>query len=102
MDNIKNLELKFHAAMLNIYDRAVLECNYPATRFLDMVHEQGGFDAAKSLLLSKKLSDGFIELWKLKRLDLSMEALIVENLKFHPLFTKLELHTARKRLEDMR
>ncbi len=97
-----NLELKFHEAMIDIYEKAKSECSYNATRFLQMVIKQTGIQAAKMLLHSKGLSEGFIELWKLKRLDLTMEAMIIENSIWHPLFTKEELSIAKKRLEDLR
>jgi hypothetical protein len=35
-------ELRFHCAMLTIYARASAECVYVATRFLNMVSNDGG------------------------------------------------------------
>jgi len=46
--------------MLSIYDRALDECGYKATRFLRLVNERGGLEAAK-FLLHEELSEGFIE-----------------------------------------
>ena len=45
-----DLESRFHAGMLKIYEDAKRECNYHATRFLVMVHERGGVGAARQLL----------------------------------------------------
>ena len=98
MDKLKS---KFTEAMIEIYDRAKEECNYNATRFLQMVNEMGGYEAAKKLINSKEISEGFIELWKNKRLDLTMEAMICENPKWHKLFSREELKIAKKRLEDL-
>ena len=98
---MKNLKLKFNEAMKDIYKQAKIECGYNATRFLQMVNELGGYKAALRLLYSKDVSEGFIELWKLARLDLTMEAMIYENLIWHDLFNKKELAIARKRLEDL-
>ena len=39
-------ETEFHEAMLDIYKRAQRECRYTPTRFLQMVSEQGGLQAA--------------------------------------------------------
>jgi hypothetical protein len=50
------LERLFHNEMLHIYERARTECHYTATRFLQMVVEQGGLAAAKALLHGKGLS----------------------------------------------
>ena len=95
---MKKLELEFHNKMEEIYFRAKDEIDYPANRFKQMIDINGGYKAAKILLGSKELSDGFIELYNHNRLDLSMEALIVENLKFHELFTKDEIKIAKDRL----
>lgn len=95
---MKKLELEFHDRMEEIYYRAKDEIDYPANRFKQMIDINGGYKAAKILLDSKELSDGFIELYNHNRLDLSMEALIVENLKFHELFTKDEIKIAKDRL----
>jgi len=87
--------------MKKIYELAKSECSYNATFFLQMVNEMGGYEAAKKLINSKEISEGFIELWKNKRLDLTMEAMICENPKWHKLFSREELKIAKKRLEDL-
>lgn len=83
------LENQFHGAMLSIYKRAKIECGYNATRFLQMVNEHGGLEAAKILLHNKDLSEGFVALWERGRLDLTMEALILKP-PWKELFTKEE------------
>jgi len=94
------LEIRFHEAMISIYTRARDECSYIATRFLQMVNEVGGLEAAKALLHAAELSDGFTELWLRRRLDLTMEALIVQNPEWYPLFTQEEIQIALKRLSQ--
>lgn len=66
-----DLEQAFHAAMVNIYHTAMNELGYVATRFIQMVGEQGGVGAARRLLASDQVSDGFVTLWEHRRLDLS-------------------------------
>ena len=88
----------FHQAMFLIYERAKDECGYIATRFREMVEENGGLEAAKKLL-QKPLSEGFISLWERGRVDLTMEALILQP-KWKVLFTDEELKIARIRLQD--
>ncbi|MFX0195965.1 MAG: hypothetical protein ACFFCW_07570 [Candidatus Hodarchaeota archaeon] len=95
---MRDLENMFHHAMLSIYERAKHECGYNATRFLQMVNERGGLQAAK-VLLQSPLSEGFIALWERQRLDLTMEALI-QSSTWKALFTKEELEIARKRLQE--
>ena len=93
-------EAMFHNEMMRIYDRAKRECGYNATRFLQMVTENGGLNAAKSLLRTNAVSDGLVELWKNKRLDLTMEALILRS-PWRSLFTNEELATGETRLRDL-
>ena len=94
------LERRFDAEMVDIYQRAKKECNYNAARFLQMVTELGGRQAAKALLRAPDLSDGFTALWELGRLDLTMEALVLCS-PWRTLFTDDELAKARKRLRDL-
>ena len=94
------LESKFHEAMLTIYRRAKVEENYNATIFRNMVVDRGGLDAARTLINSTKPSSGYSKLVELGRLDLSMEAMVVQSNEFHTLFTEHELEICRKRLRD--
>jgi hypothetical protein len=93
-------EAAFHEAMLEIYERARTECNYNANRFLKMVGDRGGLEAAKYLLHAPGLSDGFTALWKCKRLDLTVEAHVIKP-EWHSLFTEEELGIARRRLREI-
>lgn len=92
-------EAAFHAAMVDVYRRAKNEVGYHATIFLRMVSERGGVAAARQLLHASNVSDGFTALWERKRLDLTMEALILRS-EFGSLFISEELATARNRLEQ--
>jgi hypothetical protein len=65
-----------------------------------MVSDKGGLEASKILINADSLSDGYTELWKRRRLDLTVEALIVQHPEWHQLFTPLEVERARKRLMD--
>ena len=96
---MSTLEDEFHAAMIGIYDQAARECGYYATRYLQMVTNRGGLAAAQRLLASGEIPDGFVTLWKLGRLDLTVEALVLQP-KYAPLFTEEEKNIARTRLED--
>ncbi len=65
-----------------------------------MVTEQGGLQAAKTLLRTNALSDGLVELWRRGRLDLTMEALILRS-PWKTLFTEEELAIAAERLREL-
>ncbi|MYA35073.1 MAG: hypothetical protein F4058_03985 [Rhodothermaceae bacterium] len=94
------LESQFHEAMLDIYRRAKVEAKYNASVFLQMVVDQGGLQAARTLINSKDPSSGYTRLWELNRLDLSVEAVVLQTSDFHTLFTEQELEICKKRLRD--
>jgi hypothetical protein len=93
------LEREFHSAMLRIYTKA--SAGYNASRFLAMVSEMGGVDAARTLLRSAHVSEGYTALWERGHLELTVEALMLEP-RWRPLFTPEERDIARKRLLEYR
>jgi hypothetical protein len=88
---------RFDAAMEDIYHNAKSEIGYNATRFLVMVKELGGLQAAHQLLAAERIHDGFAELLLAGRPDLTVEALVLRQ-EFQPLFSESELRIARERL----
>lgn len=94
-----DLEGRFHLEMIHIY-REATAFGYYATGLLRMVSSQGGLLAAKNLLHAETPASGFDRLWKEKRLDLSVEALVLQE-PWCALFTRAELQEARRRLEDL-
>ena len=95
------LERDFHHAMIDVH-RAAAEIGYRATIFIGMVQDRGGLATAKALINSNVASDGYTKLFELGRLDLSVEAVVIDNPAWHELFTVDELARARKRLKDYR
>ncbi len=91
------LERRFDAAMLDIYHEAS-RLGYRPTRFLEMVREHGGVEAAHLLLANREAQSGLTELWLLGRPDFSMEHLVLSD-EFALLFSDEERRTARERLE---
>lgn len=100
MNAPSDLEQAFHQRMHQVYEQAKSECGYTATRFLQMLSEHGGVATAKRLLGSGKHSDGLTRLWEEKRLDISMEATVLQK-PWRQLFTDRELEMARKRLKEL-
>ena len=94
-----DLEKEFDIVMMDIYRRAKNEAGYNATRYLQMLHEHRGLETARILLHALQVSDGYTALWKRGRLDLTVEALILQK-EWYPLFSDQEREIARKRLED--
>jgi hypothetical protein len=96
---MQDLSTHFNGAMFDIYRRAKSEAGYNATIFLQMLSDRGGLAPAKYLINSPKQSDGYTALLLRGRLDLTVEAMVVENTKWHGLFTGDELEKARLRLK---
>jgi hypothetical protein len=94
-----DLEAKFNEAMFDIYRRAKTEAKYPATIFLQMLTDNGGLRTAKTLINSVKPSDGYTALYLRGYLKLTVEAVVVENPQWQPLFLTEELEKAKKRLD---
>jgi hypothetical protein len=86
----------FDEAMNKIYLDAK-KAGYNATRFLQMLGDHGGVETAHRLLPS--MSEGFTELWKRNRLDLTVESLILKP-EWHELFSDEERELARTRLRE--
>ena len=95
-----DLERQFHLAILDIYRIAKAKLNYTASYFLRMVGEQGGVQAALTLLHAPAVSDGFTRLHISRRLDLSVEAYVLRS-EFVGLFSEEERAIARRRLQEV-
>ncbi len=93
------LERRFEGAMFDIYRRAKSEAKYNATTFLGMVNDRGGLATAKTLINAAKQSDGFTALHLARKLNLTVEALVVEDSRWKALFLPEEIEKARIRLE---
>ncbi|ANL28595.1 hypothetical protein AMC90_CH02793 [Rhizobium phaseoli] len=89
---------QFDAAMFDIYRRAKQEANYNASLFLQMLTVRKGLATAKQLINAPKPSDGYTHLYERGHLELTVEAMVTENPKWHELFTSDELARAHRRL----
>lgn len=83
--------------MAKIYEDAKKD-GYTASYFLRMLSEHGGVETARRLVNSDTPSEGFTRLWMMKRLELSVEALILKP-EWQSLFNDDERKRARERLE---
>jgi hypothetical protein len=93
------VEERFHQAMLDIYWLAGEASGYWASYFLRAVRKKGGLAEARDLLRMSGTSDGFERLTAERRLDLSMEALVLDP-RYSALFTTDEIEIARARLAN--
>lgn len=97
---MSDLQSQFDQAMFEIHHRAREQCDYNPVRFLQMLSEKGGLATAKHLLASGAPQEGFVHLWECGCLDLTVEALVLQD-RFRSLFTDEELEEAHRRLEDL-
>ncbi|MCI0365517.1 MAG: hypothetical protein L0219_16765 [Phycisphaerales bacterium] len=66
-----------------------------------MIARSNPFDAVRSLLNGRDVSEGFTVLWEKGRLDLSVEAIVLKP-EWRGYFSAAELDTARRRLSDVK
>jgi hypothetical protein len=93
---LSELEDLWRREMLQIYKDAE-SIGYEATGFRGLMASHGPLRAAKMLVNMDVPSDGFTELWKLGRLDISVEARALKP-EFRSLFSVSELAVCRRRL----
>ncbi len=93
----KSLEAAFSETMFDVYRRSKDEAKYNPARFLQMLNEHGGVETARRLLPT--MSEGFAELWKRKRLDLTVEYVVLQP-RWESLFSEPERAIARQRLRE--
>lgn len=92
------LESEFHEEMISIYYKSGKATGYWPKRFLQKVRKVGGLQAAREWLSPEtNLSPGLQRLAKERRIDLSMEALVLKE-PWSQLFTEEEVEQARRRL----
>lgn len=94
------LAAEFDQEMMRVYNRALSEANYKATRFFHMLYEHRGVETARILIFAKTVSEGYTALWERGRLDLTVEAIIHDNPKWHPLFQPEALAICEKRVRE--
>ncbi len=92
-----NLEIEFENEVLGIC-KLSKEIGYNPTRFLQMITEYGAVETAHQLIGKLVVSEGLETLWELKRLDLSLEYLVLQP-RFRELFREDELDICRDRLK---
>jgi len=91
----------FHQAMLGIQRRIFNEIpllGYTNGAFGMEIRKFGGLETAKMCLHSEELGAGFVALYRVNRLDLTLEALIHDNPEWHALFSEEELAICTVRL----
>jgi len=94
------LEQEFDQRMHQVHRDGKREAKFSAPLFAELLKQHGGLETARRFIHSPDYAAGFTALWERKRLDLTVEAVIVAEPKWHPLFTPEEIEICRKRLRE--
>jgi 5-methylcytosine-specific restriction protein A len=96
----KNLDIKLTSFLRAKAAEAERAIRYRPNFFLGMLENDGGHLTVIKLLSATGVSEGFKKLWENQRLDLSVEALVVES-EWRSAFDPILIARAEKRLSDV-
>ena len=97
--NKEQIKQSFHNEMVLIYKRITKELKHKSPRLIDLINKHGGYEAAIKYLVTESAVQDFAVLWENQRLDLSVEALIV-NEKYRDIFDEAIVKTCDKKLQE--
>lgn len=97
---MSDLEQRLNDDLNDISDESTKDLNYKPTYLLAMLRERGALATARHLLHKEGISEGFTKLWEAKRLDLTVEAIVLKP-EYATLFTDAERAIARRRLAEV-
>ncbi len=98
--DVLEFERSLDAALMELARLCEREIGYRPARFLQFFQEKGGLGAVRLLLTKSDVSYGLEILWEHKRLDLSIEALVITP-PWSGMFNEVELAAARRKLSDL-
>ncbi|MCC6442592.1 MAG: hypothetical protein IT210_03930 [Armatimonadetes bacterium] len=96
------LENQFSQEAMEVCRLLSRQYHYTPTRYLELARQYGSVTAVKMLLRTGEdgIQEGLIRLWELGRLDLSLEAMVLQE-KYALLFADAERQIARGRLSRL-
>lgn len=94
---MSNMESTFTTALLEQLSKAQKVCGVDETRLRQQAEKLGGVKAVQQMLSRRQETRQFVPLKQMKRLDLSVEALVIQG-KFASLFTDDEVNTCLEAL----
>lgn len=92
------LQQNFERKIWEVTNIMKLKYGYNPTIFIKMIEEHGMLESVKRLINNMQPSYGFTKLWELKRLDLSLEAICLDD-EWKELFTEEEQKKAKEKLK---
>jgi hypothetical protein len=94
------LEDEFNERMQKVLLDGKREGRFSAPLFSELLKSIGGIETAKRFIHSTDYAAGFTKLWERERLDLTVEAVILQEARWHPLFAAEEIEICRQRLQS--
>ena len=91
---------RYETRCIQVADEVEAALGRQVTRFRAMCAEHGAVQATKRLIHARRPSDTFSDLWTKGRLDLTVEAVILTERQWDPLFDDMDRAAARKRLQE--
>jgi hypothetical protein len=98
---MNTLERKLYGRMMDVIQTCQRELRWKPTAAIRMIHKHDPAEAARRMVMTPGGTAGFARCWQAGRLELSFEAVILEE-GFRSLFNKEVLTEARNRLERAR
>jgi hypothetical protein len=99
MEKRKEENMDFEKRVWSAIDIMKEEYDFTPTVLIKMINDHGAVEAVKRLINNLKPSSGYTKLWELKALNLSMEAIILEE-EWKAIFSEDERKKAKKRLSE--
>lgn len=88
------------SALHDLVDRIEAEGQVKSPVLRQLIDEQGAVDALNTVIRSGGPAYGFVELWKAKRLDLTVEAFVAARPELHARLEPAVVARARSRLDE--
>ena len=99
-EKIEALEDRFHDRCVRGTEVLQKLLGRPRTEFRRMIAVHGAVEATKRLIHAPQASDTFGVLWERRKLGLTMEAIVVDEPEWDPLFDDEDRRAAYRRLKD--
>lgn len=95
---MKPVELNFENEIRHLIKDSI-KIGYTPSYLIQMLNNNSAVNVARQLITKDTGTSGFIKLWEKKRLDLTIEALVIQE-KYKELFTKEEIEISCNRLKE--
>ncbi len=100
MSNATRLEKQLEQKLIEASEICRTIYRYYPSRFLQIMNSKSAVETAKQLVMDSKYHEGLTKLWELKRLDLTVEAIIIQD-PYCKLFSDEILVKTKEKLNEL-